>query len=268
MKLDSQTYRLDHLILRIPTRPGCFVYLTLQGSDYHLSFVDDPTLKRGSITISECKVSLAISKNVKENAPVGHIGIGVNERNVTWAESTGQVHKDDTSEVAELRERYREIRAKIARRVRNDRRVQGRLLSKYGRREKQRTTGLIHPVTNRIVEKARTNQFGIVMENLKGIRKHYRKGNGQGRLYRGRLNSWVFREIQRQVEYKARWEGIPVLYINARGTSSKCPNCGSSLARLEGRRLMCPSCRQIEDRDVIASKNIMACAVPQARLTK
>jgi putative transposase len=235
LKLDSQIYRLDHLILRIPTTPGCFVYLTLEGSDYHLSLLDDPTLKRGSVTISEGKVSIAISKDVNEIETLGHLGIDVNERNVTWADSTGRVQKDDTSEVAELKERYREIRAKIARRVKNDMRVQRRLLSKYGKREKQRTTERIHLVTKKIVEEARTNQLGIVMEKLNGIRKLYGKGNGQGRSYHGRLNSWAFREIQIQVEYKAQWEGIPVLYINARGTSSKCPNCGSSLVRLEGR---------------------------------
>jgi putative transposase len=79
------------------------------------------------------------------------------------------------------------------------------------------------------------------------------------------MNSWASREIQRQIEYKARWEGIPVNYVNPRGTSRKCPKCGSSLVELEGRRLMCPSCQQIEDRDDIAAKNIMACEVPQAR---
>jgi len=106
------------------------------------------------------------------------------------------------------------------------------------------------------------------MEKLKGIRKLYRKGNGRGRSYRGRMNSWSFREFQRQVEYKAAWFGLPVPYINPRGTSRKCPDCGSSLTRLEGRRLMCSFCNKSEDRDVIASKNIMACTVPQARPSK
>ena len=48
LKLDNQSYSLNHLLLRIPTTPRHFVYLTLKGSDYHLSFIDDPTLKRGA----------------------------------------------------------------------------------------------------------------------------------------------------------------------------------------------------------------------------
>ena len=46
LKITSQSYRLDHLILRIPTkRPRDYIYLTLQASDYHLSLIDDPTLR-------------------------------------------------------------------------------------------------------------------------------------------------------------------------------------------------------------------------------
>ena len=52
LKLDNQSYSLNHLLLRIPTTPRHFVYLTLKGSDYHLSFIDDSTLKRGSITLT------------------------------------------------------------------------------------------------------------------------------------------------------------------------------------------------------------------------
>jgi transposase len=79
------------------------------------------------------------------------------------------------------------------------------------------------------------------------------------------MNSWIFREDQRQIDYKARWEGIPTHYVNPRGTSRKCPDCGSSLVELEGRRLWCPECKKSEDRDVVASKNLVACVVPQAR---
>ena len=106
------------------------------------------------------------------------------------------------------------------------------------------------------------------MEKLKGIRKLYCRGNGQSSSFRGRMNSWTFSELQRQLEYKARWEGIPVSYVNPRGTSSKCPNCDSPLIELEGRRVWCPSCMQSGDRDVIASRNIMAALVRAARPSK
>src|ERR1700745_1465108 len=52
IKLDNQTYSLDDLTVRIPVRPRQFVHLTLQVSDYHLSFLNDASLKRGSLTVT------------------------------------------------------------------------------------------------------------------------------------------------------------------------------------------------------------------------
>ena len=265
IKLDSQTYRLNHLILRIPTRPRHFIYLTLDASNYHLSILSDSRLKRGSITLTDSILAISLRKQTAEIELKGRIGIDVNERNITWADSSGMVGREDTSVIAELKERYKAVRAKIADHTRRDRRIQRGLLSKYGQREKDRTAQGIHHITKRIVNHAKANGQAIVMEKLKGIRKLYRKGNGQGRSFRGRMNSWTFHEVQRQIEYKARWEGIPVHFVNPRGTSRKCPSCDSSLIELEGRRLMCPSCKKSEDRDVIAATNIMACVVPQAR---
>jgi len=66
LKLDSQTYALDHLILRIPTKPRHYIYLTLQASNHQLSFVDDPLLKRGSITVTASALAIALTKNVPD----------------------------------------------------------------------------------------------------------------------------------------------------------------------------------------------------------
>ncbi|MDA4114814.1 MAG: zinc ribbon domain-containing protein [Thaumarchaeota archaeon] len=114
-----------------------------------------------------------------------------------------------------------------------------------------------------MVEHAKKNHFGIVMEKLKGIMKLYRKWNGQGASYRGRMNSWTFHEIQRQIEYKAGWEGIPVTYVSPRYTSRNCSNCGTS-QKFEGRTVVCPSCGKVEDRDVNASRNIVMAAPVRA----
>src|SRR5713226_9591086 len=81
LKLDNQSYSLNHLLLRIPTTPRHFIYLTLQGSNYHLSFIDDPSLKRGSITLTGRTVSIAFSKETAKMETLGEVGIDVNERN-------------------------------------------------------------------------------------------------------------------------------------------------------------------------------------------
>ena len=265
LKLDNQSYKLDYLLLRIPTQPRKFLYITLNGSLYHRLFLADKSLKRGSITITERSVIIAFSKETTMFEPTGWIGIDVNERNVTWSDTQGHSEPEDISQVCEIKDRYRAIRAKIAHCTQKDRRVQQRLLAKYGEREKDRTIQVIHKVSKKIVQHAKENRLGIAMEDLKGIRKLYRKGNGQGASFRGKMNSWMFFETQRQHDYKAHWEGAPVEYVNARGSSRNCPDCGSRVVHLQDRKLFCSECDKTWDRDVLASKNIMACVVPQAR---
>jgi putative transposase len=265
LKLDNQSYRLDHLLLRIPTSPRNFVFLTLQGSDYHFSVIDDPRLKRGSLTITLKSVIIALTKKVDQFEPEGYIGIDTNERNATVSATNDWHHRfDELEEVAEVQQRYKEIRAGIARKTRGDRRIGKNLLAKYGRREIDRTTSRLRKLTKAIVNHAREHRLGIKMEKLNGIRRLCRKGNGQGASFRSRMNSWVFGETQRQIDYKARWEGVPYWYINPRGSSSHCL-CGSRVVRLAERKAYCPKCDRTWDRDDLASKNIMACAVSQVR---
>lgn len=265
-KLYNDSYQLNHLLLRIPTAPRRFIFLTLQASERQISFVDDPNLKRGSVTITEHSVNIAFAKEVQQLQPVGYVGVDVNERNVTVSATNGYEHQfTELGEVAEIKERYREIIAKIGRRTRGDHRVGRKLYAKYGRRERNRTNQRIHKVTRQIVDYAKEKGFGIKMEKLIGIRKLYRRGNGQGASFRGRMNTWAFGETQRQVDYKARWEGVPDWLVNPRGSSSNCPGCGSRVVRLQDRKLYCAVCDKVWDRDDLASKNMMACVVPQER---
>ena len=257
IKLDIQTYALNYPTIRIPARPRQFIHLTLQASDYHLSFINDTSLKRGSVTLTDNVVSIAFSRQTAQIEPLGRIGIDVNEKNITLSDSEGNTEQIDTSEIVDIKARYRVIRAKIARHTQKDWKTQRRLLGKYGRNEKNRTVQRLHKISKAIAQYAYQKNYCIVMENLKGIRKLYRKGNGQAPSFRGRMNSWTFNEIQRQIEYKSSWLGNPVAYVNPRGTSRNCP-CGSHVVVLDNRRVWCPACDKIWDRDVLASKNIMA----------
>ena len=133
--------------------------------------------------------------------------------------------------------------------------------SKYGPRRTSRTGHLLHNAMRTIVAVGVQRRTAIVLENIEGIRSLYRKGNGQGRKYRGRMNGWSFGEAQRQIEYKARWSGLPIIRLSrreTRGSSVSCPRCGERLQsdkRLE-RKLWCGKCRIVMDRDRIAAINL------------
>ena len=73
--------------------------------------------------------------------------------------------------------------------------------------------------------------------------------------YFERLNSWNYAKLQKFVEYKAKWEGIPIVYIKAKGTSTTCPRCGCDQLNQRG-LVECSQCGLALDRDINASINI------------
>jgi len=210
-----------------------------------------------SVTLTRDKLSLTYANQVSEINPHGFIGIDRNLDNFTLAATDGSITKHNLTEVTRVKAIYREVRSHMKR---NDVRIRREITGKCGRKQREKVKQILHHASKQIVQQAKQRQFGIVMEKLTGIRRLYRRGNGQGHWIRGRMNSWSYGELQRQVEYKARWEGLPVIYVHPHGTSAKCSICGSRLARMpeENRQLHCPTCGVTMDRDVNAARNILA----------
>src|SRR3989442_3675040 len=169
-----------------------------------------------------------------------------NLRNLTVGNDEETRHHD-LSETVRIASASMRILASFKR---DDSRIRRVIASKYGERRTARTGHLLHTTTKTIVAAAVQQRQAIVLEDIRGIRCLYRKGNGQTRKYRGRINGWSFSEAQRQLEYKARWVGLPIIRLSRRETrcsSVTCPRCGERLQsdkRLE-RKLWCGKCRVV-----------------------
>jgi putative transposase len=72
-----------------------------------------------------------------------------------------------------------------------------------------------------------------------------------------RLHSWNFRKLQSYIEYKAKLEGLPVTYVNPKGTSNLCPICGGKLASNGHRLMKCRKCGYENDRNITACLNML-----------
>jgi putative transposase len=59
--------------------------------------------------------------------------------------------------------------------------VRRKLAQKYGHRRQERIRQILNLVSKFIVTGARAKKQVIVFEDIRGIRKLYRKGSGQGR---------------------------------------------------------------------------------------
>ena len=185
------------------------------------------------------------------------VGVDRNLRNLTVGNDLETSHYD-LSKCVRIAKTTVRIVASF---TRDDDRIRTGLASRYGQRRAARTGQILHNATKTIVAVAVQRRTAIVLENIEGIRSLYRKGNGQGRKYRGRMNGWSFGEAQRQIEHKARWVGLSVVRLSrreTRGSSLACPRCGERLQsdKKLGRKLWCCNCRIVMDRDMVAAINL------------
>jgi putative transposase len=210
-----------------------------------------------SFTITPTSVSLSVRKVVSPYEPKSFLGIDRNASNVTCG-SSNAVLQIDLSKVEKIASTTRDI---IRSFKRNDCRIRREIACKYGRRRKNRINQILHLATKAVVEVAKNNQKAIVFEDICGTRNLYKKGNYQGRDFRARMNSVPWREVKRQIEYKAAWAGVPVIHLTkseTRGSSSLCYQCGERLQgdRAHRRELWCQRCGRWFNRDLVAVMNI------------
>ncbi|MGI0018029.1 MAG: RNA-guided endonuclease InsQ/TnpB family protein [Nitrosotalea sp.] len=207
-----------------------------------------------SFTITPNSISISVRKQVGQVIPENMIGIDRNLRNVTISTNDGTILYK-TNKLLSIKENTSHV---ISSFKRFDVRVKRHFQQRLGNRRSRRIQQCLHKISKDIIQRAKESKSMIVFEDLKGIRKLYRKGNGQGNKYRRKLNSWSFYELQRQITYKAEWEGIPVRFVDPKRTSQLCPICGGRLQedRFHRRKLLCINCKRSMNRDVIASMNI------------
>jgi len=245
-------FKINGMLLSIPIRNRDYANILL--NDHTTKTISDKSLKIKSFTITPTSLSLSMQKEIEMINPEKTIGIDRNERNITFGNDEKVVYVD-TTKLSKMKEKYSSIKSTFKR---NDHRIRKKIYGKFGKRQSNRERQALHIASKCIVEYAKKQKAMIIFEDIKGIRKLYKKGNGQGKKFRRKMNSWSFYELERQVKYKADWEGVPVKFIDPKRTSTLCPICGGRLQedRQRSRDLWCSSCKRWRNRDVIASMNI------------
>jgi len=245
-------FKINGMLLSFPVSNRQFANILL--NDHTAKVLSDDSLEPRSFTITPTSLSITVRKNVEPITPESVIGIDRNLRNITIS-TPEQCIMYKTNKILSIKENSQFVKASFRR---NDRRVKGRFYIKTRGRQTRRVNQYLHKISKDIIQKAKESKSAIIFEDLKNIRKLYRKGNGQGNNYRRKLNSWSFYEFQRQVQYKAEWEGIPVVFVDPKRTSRLCPICGRAFQedKPNRRKLWCNNCSKSMDRDVVASMNI------------
>ncbi|MCD6502661.1 MAG: IS200/IS605 family accessory protein TnpB-related protein, partial [Euryarchaeota archaeon] len=204
-----------------------------------LKEIQEEKLRLGGLFLFPDKLVLNFVKSVEYFEPRDFMSIDINLTNVTVLAGLN-AYRFDTRELYHIHRVYELKRQKIQKISAWNRRLGEKLLKKYSRRERNRVKDFLHKLSNKIVEIAKRERVGIILEDLNGIKERIVNGS---KSFNRRLSKWNARELQRMIEYKAKWHGIPVIYVNP-----KIPQ--------EGRLMKCPNCGLIEDRDFIAIVNL------------
>jgi len=270
-KLGNQAYKLVEGQLRIPIRPREYFYVPLHKRARQ--FLSDATLKLGSITLTARTVVVVFSKTAEVMESKRYVAYDTNERSLDGASIENgrlKIKSYDLSGVCKVRhgyfERVRKAQAKYA----EDRRVARKIQRKWFKNQNSRVNSMLHKVSSEIVRQAKENGQGIVLENIRHIRKSINrkvlgvnKFNGKvqriskySKGLKRRLNSWPFRRLQDFIEYKALWEGVKIVYVSPKNTSRLCPICGC-ISDPNGHLFQCHQCRWTVNRHINASLNLL-----------
>ena len=110
----------------------------------------------------------------------------------------------------------------------------------------------INNISSDIIKQAKQEKEPvIILENLKRILEITKINKKQ----RTRLHSWIFRKLQRTIQYKANWEGIPVVYIDPYHSSQICSKCGE-LNKRNKHTYKCKKCGFECNSDYNAGRNL------------
>ena len=127
-------------------------------------------------------------------------------------------------------------------------------IKRIGQKEQRIVGAYLHDISRRIVDEAARTDSVIVFGDLKGIRS---AAKGKGKRFNRIVSNMPYYKLTEMIRYKAKWEGIPVLKVNERGTSKTCSVCGSEGKRPFQGLFKCNECGYQANADFNGSMNIL-----------
>jgi len=196
----------------------------------------------------EYPISTHISK--KDPTVLG-VDIGINNFASTYNNVDKESKVIDSTDLLMYLQKMRERKAQLQAR---GTRSAYRRLEKLNACSCAHVRNTLHIISKGIIQDALSVGCSYIsLERLTNIRvtATHRKS------YNGVFHTWMFRELQSQIDYKARKAGIRVVYVDPAYTSKTCSACGSRDVRRSGNSFTCFTCNHIDHADANAAKNIV-----------
>ena len=227
--LEAQDFRLidtgnklARWFVRIPIRKGVAVFapLRMRKSDEaelsNLKIHDSKLVRHGD----RFELHLSVSREARPIDTHSVLSVDLGERFLATTVLLSQDHEASPKfmgrKVRGVRRHYAWLRKRLGERKKLKK------VREIKDREHRIIQWHLHNISRRIVDEAKLNNAAIVLGDLKGNR---RKTRGK------RLNRIVanmpYDALSRMIEYKASWEGIPVISMSEAYSSRTCHFCNS-----------------------------------------
>jgi len=206
------------------------------------------------------KFILGISKRVPKLAKYvarGVLAVDVNEKHIAVGNSRFEYRFETAVEKAlhykrlaeELQKKYSSPkysawlrRRGILNRVRH-----------FHRKARNIVEDWVKKVSHKIVSLAKQHLYAVAREDLTNLVENLRKlpkNHGVSLLILS------YRKLEQWIDWQCEKNGVPLIVVDPKGTSSTCPMCSSKLVENGYRRMKCVKCGFEADRDTIAVLNI------------
>ena len=232
VELHVDTYKLErkHGFLTLTISRGSSAYLKFLVMEYEYAQRELEGAKLGNSKLlvdnSGVFLLLTVRRDVEVVEHRNKLIVDINEDSVDCLlvdyDKNKAVLFSIRHDIRKIRTNYRRIRKSIQKKVKNPT-VRGRLLAKYGSRERKRVEDRLKKITTLLTEIAREHNADLIRENLKDLKLNNKKRSKQLNY---RLSTFPYRGFIGYVDHKFYERGLGVVEVDAKKTSISCPVCG------------------------------------------
>jgi transposase len=276
--LDSvQERRTRHDRLSIPVRISPFHLNQMRKGEIKAIQLFTDRMKKWWVTIA---VKITIDDSLKLELPVAILGIDLGIEKAACStlltpEKTRETRYFVQREKVAIIKKYDRLVANLQREMHTRRnngilsdKVAERLRQMQSKREnvaKEYDRVLVRQILDYISKLSEKHTLYVAIGRLKNIRIRAKRGNYQGRRFRGMIHSWAFARITNSLKHglaqlgwsidgkDARFRAVPEAW-----TSIICWKCGNKGRRPKQNYFLCPSCGLKTNADRNGSINIAA----------
>jgi putative transposase len=213
-----------------------------------------------TLLFKDSKFILGISKRVPKPAKYvarGVLAVDVNKKHIVVGNSQHE-HRFETA--VERAQHYKRLAENLQKRYSSARysawvRRRGvrRRIKSFQRKARNIIEDWAKKTSHEIVALAKRHQYAVAREDLTNLVNNLRKLPKEHRVG---LTILSYRRLEQWIDWQCEKNGVPIIVVEPRGTSTTCPMCSSKLVENIHRRLRCPRCGFEADRDTIAVMNI------------